>query len=664
MRNIYQILLLGIISILYSCSNSIPKDVEQALKFAEDNRVELEKVINHYKNNDDSLKLEAAYFLIKNMPYHVFFEIREKEKFDALFDSISTLTISNKSGDVVFDNELRGNLIDNYVRNFFKNNYPKKYRGQIRSDIQTIDSEYLIENIDYAFKAWEFPWAKHYSFYEFCRYILPYRYANEQPDRSRKQFYEQYRWIVDSIKNPGDVIEVTSFINKLLRNKVAHCPALKELGNNIQASHLATGMVVESCEGQTGLGQSILRAIGVPTSIVTIPWWGIYSGGHETSAVLDSTKRWIDFGFYDLDPTPELLGCVAPKMYFKQFDMVGKPQIDNHFFYKDVSNYFQQVQHIELDIKKDDRDINLCVFGDRGWAPICKAEKDSTGIVFKNVGIKNYMFIASTIQDDQFVPVSYPFTTDSAGHPKYYIPDTSFAFSYTFDRKFPPYVREDRCDDLKGGQFQFSSDNNFTSYKTIYKIEDRLKYQNNIMKITPTKGRYFRYVFPEGIDLCYNGPAEVSFYTSNSKGLQKLKGHIVGSKQLSREQINILTDADMLTFVEWRTNTKLRNDETGNIIIKKQAEEPIWIGLELDSVTEVTHVGICPRNDKNNIYQGMYYELMYWDKGWKSLGMKEAIADTITYANIPGNALLWLRNHTEGKEERIFTLKDNEQVWW
>jgi len=119
MRNIYQILLLGIISILYSCSNSIPKDVEQALKFAEDNRVELEKVINHYKNNDDSLKLEAAYFLIKNMPYHVFFEIREKEKFDALFDSISTLTISNKSGDVVFDNELRGNLIDNYVRNFF-----------------------------------------------------------------------------------------------------------------------------------------------------------------------------------------------------------------------------------------------------------------------------------------------------------------------------------------------------------------------------------------------------------------------------------------------------------------------------------------------------------------------------------------------------------------
>jgi len=34
------------------------------------------------------------------------------------------------------------------------------------------------------------------------------------------------------------------------------------------------------------------------------------------------------------------------------------------------------------------------------------------------------------------------------------------------------------------------------------------------------------------------------------------------------------------------------------------------------------------------------------------------------YDNVPGNALLLLRNHTKGKEERIFTYENDEQIWW
>ncbi len=34
------------------------------------------------------------------------------------------------------------------------------------------------------------------------------------------------------------------------------------------------------------------------------------------------------------------------------------------------------------------------------------------------------------------------------------------------------------------------------------------------------------------------------------------------------------------------------------------------------------------------------------------------------YDNIPSHALLLLRDHTRGKEERIFTLENGEQVWW
>lgn len=47
-----------------------PQDegLEKALRLAKGNRAELEKVLRHYQN--DSLKLEAAKFLIRYMPGH------------------------------------------------------------------------------------------------------------------------------------------------------------------------------------------------------------------------------------------------------------------------------------------------------------------------------------------------------------------------------------------------------------------------------------------------------------------------------------------------------------------------------------------------------------------------------------------------------------------
>jgi hypothetical protein len=34
------------------------------------------------------------------------------------------------------------------------------------------------------------------------------------------------------------------------------------------------------------------------------------------------------------------------------------------------------------------------------------------------------------------------------------------------------------------------------------------------------------------------------------------------------------------------------------------------------------------------------------------------------YDDAPTNALFRLRNHSKGKEERIFTYEDGKQVWW
>ena len=58
--------------IIVGCSACRPSVLESALERAGENRIELERVLRHYSEEDkDSLKWEAARFLIENMPGHL-----------------------------------------------------------------------------------------------------------------------------------------------------------------------------------------------------------------------------------------------------------------------------------------------------------------------------------------------------------------------------------------------------------------------------------------------------------------------------------------------------------------------------------------------------------------------------------------------------------------
>jgi hypothetical protein len=60
------------IILISTCScTKYSTSVEETLRLSGENRHELEAVIEHYsQNSSDSLKLEATYFLIENMPGH------------------------------------------------------------------------------------------------------------------------------------------------------------------------------------------------------------------------------------------------------------------------------------------------------------------------------------------------------------------------------------------------------------------------------------------------------------------------------------------------------------------------------------------------------------------------------------------------------------------
>ncbi len=100
----------------------------------------------------------------------------------------------------------------------------------------------------------------------------------------------------------------------------------------------------------------------------------------------------------------------------------------------------------------------------------------------------------------------------------------------------------------------------------------------------------------------------------------------------------------------------------------KGSPKPGSVGLDLGEGNEhiITRVRFCPRSDTNFILEGDDYELLYWDNNdWQSVDVQISPQyNFITFSNVPSGAIYWLRNHTRGREERIFTYKNDKQVWW
>ena len=111
----------------YSCQNFEERQLAYALDFAGENRKELEKVLDYYAK--DPLRLEAARFLIRNMPRYYGYE-------GWRLDSIQRILITA---------EQKHFINDSIVRKWTKQSLyalPKIY------DAHVIKADYLIENID------------------------------------------------------------------------------------------------------------------------------------------------------------------------------------------------------------------------------------------------------------------------------------------------------------------------------------------------------------------------------------------------------------------------------------------------------------------------------------------------------------------------------------
>lgn len=89
-----------------------------------------------------------------------------------------------------------------------------------------------------------------------------------------------------------------------------------------------------------------------------------------------------------------------------------------------------------------------------------------------------------------------------------------------------------------------------------------------------------------------------------------------------------------------------------------------WAGMNFGKPQKVSKAIYTPRNDVNFVYKGDVYELFYWGAGkWNTIGRQTATSDSLIYS-APQNALLFLKNHTTGVDERIFEYRNGRQRFW
>ena len=113
-------------------------------------------------------------------------------------------------------------------------------------------------------------------------------------------------------------------------------------------------------------------------------------------------------------------------------------------------------------------------------------------------------------------------------------------------------------------------------------------------------------------------------------------------------------------FIMGFAKTKNAVDKLSNGDKAKYVYEKIDMGtpVAIDSIVYFT------RNDNNYVLPNDDYELLYFDKGWHSMGTIHSNGYSVEFENVPQNALYLLKDKSRGKEERVFTVVNKKQIWW
>jgi hypothetical protein len=649
--------MLVLVLLTCSCNLQQSKELQKALELAGNNRTELRSVLDHYSQNaSDSLKYRAACFLIENMPYYHFYE---GELLSNYLNIYETIAISSKEPTAI---------MDSFIKNYGHFSYNML---TVKSDVSEIKSEFLISNIEYAFKVWrEQPWGKNVSFSDFCEYILPYRIGDEQPSGWRERMYRKYNSLLDPYRDSpraSDPLFAARIILDSLSKGEKHfttiLPNLPHIGPKL-CEQWRTG----SCRELTDLTVYVLRSLGIPCGVDFMPIHARGNAGHFWTFILDIdgntyTSDYLDGNILNSHECQHF----TSKIYRRQFsinrqlekELTEKSFSIPDFFryprFKDVTAFYKGKNPLS-DIYIPDSllysptnkpDIlYLCASRKMDWIPVDWTKTNGKPIHFKNVK-SDIIFRIGGWKNNQMEFYTDPISSSVLDAKLHVLKAEQKKEDMCLLSKYEIYDTEGFTRLMVNGTFEASNNNLFSPFDTLFVITKAPERLKNTIYINPTQAyRYFRYHSPEN---SHCDVAEIMFF-QNTADTNPVKGEIIGTEnnqdQNSRNELPSAFDNNPYTSFHYQ------NPSGG------------WAGMDFDKKISISKITYIPRNRDNFIREGDQYELFYFDNHWISAGLKTAESDSLMYNYIPANALLYLRNHTRGNDERIFTYENGKQHWW
>ncbi len=425
---------------LHLLGQTVPDDVQKVLDDAGKNKVELEKVLHHYQKQKDSLKLRAAWFLIANMNGQCYAKAKlvdtsgNRVKFNVLdYPDYKTMvaawdSVEHKIGTIDFT------------------------RDTLIYDINIITAEYLIENIDLAFKAWNKPWAQQLTFEEFCEYILPYRDSNEPLEPWRRRMYKKYNWVQDSMTDKTNPTEACILINNEIKSWYKFDPLFYRHPTDLGLSEMEE-YKRGRCEDMTNLALYAMRAEGVPVMSDYTPAWPNTGNNHAWNATLTKDGKVVIFmGGLD-NPYEYKLDNKKAKVYRKTFGRqknslaLTKPDYEKvpgwlaSSHYIDVTKDYIPIADVKLKLQRQKPDsVNyayLYVFNSGDWTAIHWGEINGDSVVFTDMG-KDIAYLPCYYKGGKYLPLGNQFILQEDGTVKENVADTLHTMSvdlYSTTRK-------------------------------------------------------------------------------------------------------------------------------------------------------------------------------------------------------------------------------------
>lgn len=513
----------------------------------------------------------------------------------------------------------------------------------------------------------EYSWCKHVTFDEFCEYILPYRIGNEKLTNWRKEYMTLYSSSLDSIKTDDPVIIARHLREMILKEKGNPKFTMIKPVNYPSLDAFTAEYFNGSCDDIAQFTLFLFRTVGIPCTIDYMPVKSDRNVGHSWVSLKNNKGELYQTDFFsNIEYISEHSGnrtYPKVKVYSKTFSKNTKAinkmlKItnsvpfefdDNNYRFLDVtylySNYITNIE-IPTDSLYSNRANNklvyLCMPSWLNWIPVDWSIKENDKFVF-NIESGSIVRLA-TYENEKLNFICDPFIVHRQSRKILSFSPQKERESITLFSKFSIDGELNFRNRMVNGVFEGSNNSQFKDADTLYTIKEvpfRLFTQ---VFISPDKE--YRYVRYKGPLNSHCNVAEVQFFSDTTY----LRGDVLGTpgawgNSESHEYTNVFDGSTDTSF-----DHKTSSDG--------------WSGLDLSVPTKITKIVYTPRNYANYIKKGQKYELFFSSKnGWESLGIQTPKSDSLYYDNAPVGTLYYLKNYSEGNQERVFYMEDDKPIF-